>query len=193
MLSSESGVNLLFEAAAEFGRFSDDRNWRYCVIGGLALLRWGEPRTTQDVDFALLTGFGEEERFVREILDRFEPRIEKALDFALKNRVLLVATASGVDIDISLGALPFEEEMTDRAEHFEFFPGLVLPMCTAEDLIVMKAFAGRPHDWRDIEGIVSRQGQRLDAAYVFRHLELLCELKEDAATIPHLEGLLGKR
>jgi len=37
-------VNLLFEAAAEISRFFSDRNWRYCVIGGLALQRWGEPR-----------------------------------------------------------------------------------------------------------------------------------------------------
>lgn len=189
----EDDVNLLFEAAADIGWFFGERGWRYCVIGGLALQRWGEPRTTQDVDISLLTGIGDEERFVRDILARFAPRIHAAREFALRNRVLLVTTTSGVDIDISLAALPFEEEMTARAVEFEFFPGLVLPMCTAEDLVVMKAFAGRPRDWLDIEGIVKRQGSRLDAAYVLRHLELLCELKEDAATVPRVEKLLGMK
>ena len=51
-------MNALFEAAKEVGGFMSARKWRYCVIGGLAVLRWGEPRTTLDVDIALMTGFG---------------------------------------------------------------------------------------------------------------------------------------
>ena len=39
--------------------------WRFCVIGGLALQRWGEPRETIDVDVTLLTGFGRNRRSSR--------------------------------------------------------------------------------------------------------------------------------
>lgn len=38
---------------------------QFCFIGGLALLRWGEPRTTRDTNLTLLTGFGGEERFIK--------------------------------------------------------------------------------------------------------------------------------
>jgi len=61
----------------------------------LALQRWGEPRETVDVDLTLLTGFGNEERFVEILLGRFEARIEKAAEFALTRRVLLLRAPSG--------------------------------------------------------------------------------------------------
>jgi hypothetical protein len=40
------------------------RRWEFCLIGGLAVQRWGEMRTTLDVDITLLTGFGREEEFI---------------------------------------------------------------------------------------------------------------------------------
>ncbi len=190
MLIREDGVNLLFEAAADIGRFFDSKGWRYCIIGGLAVQRWGEPRTTQDVDLTLLTGFGNEETFAREILTHYAPRISTALEFSLRSRVLLITMPNGAAVDVAFGALSFEEEMLARAVNFEFAPGLILPMCTAEDLLVSKAFAGRPHDWSDIEGIIKRQGKRLDHPYIFRQLELLCALKEDDEIIPRVKGLL---
>jgi hypothetical protein len=42
--------NPLLHAAAEIQRFFGEREWRFCFIGGLALLRWGQPRFTRDVD-----------------------------------------------------------------------------------------------------------------------------------------------
>jgi hypothetical protein len=59
-------VNELFTAAREVGDFMKARQWEFCVIGGLAVQCWGEPRLTRDADLTLLTGFGEEERYVDE-------------------------------------------------------------------------------------------------------------------------------
>ena len=39
----------------------------------------------------------------------------------------------------------------------------------------MKAFAARPKDWMDAEGIVARQGRRLDRAYILPRLQELSE------------------
>jgi len=62
----------VYRAAADLQRRFQERSWRFCLIGGLALQRWGEPRETIDVDVTLLTGFGGEESFVREILERLD-------------------------------------------------------------------------------------------------------------------------
>ena len=43
-------VNGLFAAAADILAFCAARGWRCCVIGGVAVQRWGEPRQTRDVD-----------------------------------------------------------------------------------------------------------------------------------------------
>lgn len=113
-------------------------------------MRWGDPRLTRDVDVTIVTGFGQEEPVIRALVERFSPRIDDAAGFARDNRVLLLETG-GVPIDVSLGALPFEQRAADRATPFEIGPGESLRTCGAEDLIVHKAFAGRDRDWADIE------------------------------------------
>jgi hypothetical protein len=58
----------LFEAALELQNFFIARRWKFCLTGGIAVLRWGEPRFTRDVDVTLLTGFGREDVFIAPIL-----------------------------------------------------------------------------------------------------------------------------
>lgn len=99
-------MNALFVAAKEVCDFMRKRKWKFCIIGGLAVQRWGEPRETLDVDLTLLTGLGGEERFVFVLLNAFRPRIAHAAEFALSRRVLLIRASNGKAIDISLGGLP---------------------------------------------------------------------------------------
>ncbi len=176
-------MNALFSAAKEIGEFMDSQGWEYCVIGGLAVLRWGEPRMTRDIDLSLLTGVGREKSFIQPLLSQFPSRLSDALTFALENRVLLLRTSNGTDVDVSLGALNFEFDMHKRATLFEFAPDCVLPVCSAEDLFIMKAFAARDRDRIDAESIVTRSGSSLDTAYIMKHLELLAELKESSDII----------
>jgi hypothetical protein len=92
-------VNAIIAAAAEFQAFCEAEGWRFCFNGGLAVLRWGEPRETIDVDLTLLTGFGREEAFISALLGRFKGRIDDVAAFALRNRVLLLQAESGVGIE----------------------------------------------------------------------------------------------
>lgn len=179
----------VYRAAADLQQRFRERGWRFCLIGGLALQRWGEPRETIDVDVTLLTGFGGEETFIRQILAWYEPRVADPARFALENRVLLVQAASGVGIDIALGGMPFEESTVARATPYEFAPGILLVTASAEDLIVMKSFASRPKDWVDVEGIVIRQADRLDWAYIDSQLRPLVALKEEPEILERLETM----
>ena len=183
-------MNELTKLALELQQFCDERGWKFCLIGGLAVQHWGEPRFTKDVDMTLLTGFGGEEPYVDAWLAAFEPRIGDAKAFALANRVLLLRSRSGIGIDIALGALPFESDAIKRAPLIELEPGAKLRLCSPEDLIVMKCFASRVQDWLDVRGILVRQGvSRLDWNYVFKHLTPLCEIKEEPQIIARLERL----
>jgi len=181
-------VNPLFEAAAEIQAFFAERGWQNTVIGGLAVQRWGEPRQTRDVDLALLTGIGHEHEFTDTILRTFQGRRQDARAFALTYRVLLIQSTAGVPLDISLAALPYEERVMSRSGPFAFTPDCKITTCSAEDLVVLKAFADRPQDWIDVEGIIVRQRGGLDRALVRRELRELLELKEDMAP----EGMLTK-
>jgi hypothetical protein len=179
-------VTALFAAAAELQAVCFEHQWRFCFIGGLAVLRWGEPRETVDVDLTLLTRFADERRFISILAGRFAARIDHVEAFALERRVLLLRATSGVGLDIALGGLPFEEAAVERATDFAFPIDVRLRTCSAEDLLVLKAFADRPKDWLDIDGILVRQEGRLDWPHIERHLAVLGELKEEPALLPRL-------
>ncbi|MBM3777625.1 MAG: hypothetical protein FJW23_05200 [Acidimicrobiia bacterium] len=172
-------MNPLHEAARELLTFLDESGWKACLIGGLVVQRWGEPRLTHDVDVAVLTAYGEEVPVINALLGTFRSRRDDARDFALANRVLLLRASNGVDLDVSLAAFDFEREVLDRATTFEFEPGLHLRTCSADDLIVYKLVAGRPRDLGDVESTVLRQATGLDADRVRRWIAIFAELKED--------------
>ena len=177
----------VIRAAAELQAICDAQRWRYCFIGGLALQRWGEPRETVDVDLTLLTGFGGEKPFVEILLGHFPARIADAAQFAMTHRVLLLKAKSGVGLDIALGALPFEQCAVDRSSIFAFPGNVLIRTCSAEDLMVMKAFATRGKDWVDIEGIITRQTGQLDWSYIESQLQPLAELKGEPQILAELQ------
>jgi hypothetical protein len=181
----------LIAAASELQTFFDRRRWKYCFIGGLAVQKWGQPRFTSDVDMTLLTGFGREAGFIDTLLAHFDARFPDARAFALQNRVLLLKNKSGTDIDVSCGGFPFEESVVARARKITIIPGVRLKLCSAEDLVVLKAFASRPIDWQDIEGIIAKQtAAKLDLKYIFAQLEPLAALKEEPEIVDKLRKLI---
>jgi hypothetical protein len=183
-------MNPLLDAARQLQDFFEARRWRFCLIGGIALLRWGNPRFTRDVDVSLMTGFGREDDFILPLLDAgYKGRITDAAAFARRNRVLLITAPNGVPVDIALAALPFEAQAVARATPFEFAPGCALRTCSAEDLMVLKLFASRPQDVVDVESVAARLGRSLDWTYVATNLAPLAEAKEDPAIMLELQRL----
>jgi hypothetical protein len=185
-------LNGLYVAAAEIQTFCERRGWRFCFIGGLALIRWGAVRQTQDVDLTLLTGF-DDERFIDDLLETFPARIQDAKSFALRNRVVLISAANGTPLDVSLGGLPFEEEMVSRSSLFAYLPSIRLNTASAEDIVILKSFAGRTKDWADVESIVERQAGKLDWPLIFRELTPLCELKDSPESLERLKLVRDQR
>lgn len=180
----------LLQAALEVQRFFDENRWNFVLIGGLAVLRWGQPRTTIDVDGTLVTNFIDEEEYIDTALARFSSRIPHAKDFAVQNRVLLLQASNGVGIDISLGGLPFEQQMVERSSKYTFEKGCDLRICSAEDLIVLKAFAARDKDWADVDSILRRQAGKLNVDYIFTNLRPLCEIKDAPEIVERLHKMI---
>jgi hypothetical protein len=184
-----SELTPVLAAASELVSFCREREWSNCLIGGLAVQRWGEPRFTRDADLTLLTGFGSESAFIEELVRNFAPRRPDAAEFALRARVVLIKAGNGVDLDVALGALPFEERSVQRSSDYVFRERCVLPTCSAEDLIVHKVFAGRDRDWADVRGVLSRQGTKLDLSLIQNELRPLLEAKEDSESMAKFKRL----
>lgn len=176
-------------AASEVQRYLSHAGERFCFIGGIALQRWGEPRLTRDVDVTVLSPYGEEGRMADQLLAAFGPRIENAREFAVRNRVLLVESKGGIAVDVVFGAIPFEERCVARSTEWALAADVVLRTCSAEDLVVLKAFASRPQDWLDVESIAVRQRSVLDWNLVFEELEPLAAVCEAPGLLDRLRQL----
>ncbi len=127
---------------------------RGVIIGGIAASLLGAPRFTVDLDAVFLISLSDIPTLLQAASRQgIEPRIQDIEAFARKNRVLLLRhTASGTDIDLSLGMLPFEIEMVERSNLLEVGP-IKLRLPAPEDLIILKAVAHREKDVADIRAI----------------------------------------
>jgi hypothetical protein len=92
-------------------------------------------------------------------------------------------------VDIALGALAYESEMIQRAADAQFGPDIALRICSAEDLLVLKAFADRPQDRADIVGIAQRSGRRIDWDAVEVRLAPLAAAKDAPDIMNRLRAL----
>lgn len=147
-----------FRAAIEaLQRLMEKFNERGVIIGGVAVGFLGKPRFTADIDAVFLLSIKDIPQFIELAqAEGIVPRITDAADFARKNRVLLLKhNLTETDIDISLGILPFEEELVQRART-QSLAGLTIRLPTPEDLIIMKAIAYRAKDLDDIRAIASK-------------------------------------
>ena len=87
---------------------------------------------------------------------------------------------------------PFFLQAGQRASEFDFGPGLKLLTCSAEDLVVLKAFAGRGQDWVDLEYVLVRQRRTLDWRLVVEELKPLLDLRETPENLDKLQQLRSK-
>lgn len=128
------------------------------IIGGVAASILGRPRATRDVDALVLIDEKDWDRFLAAGSEfGFIARITNPVGFARKAKVLLVRhEPSGIDVDITLGTLPFEKEAVTNAVWVNI-RGVRFPLPIAEDLVIMKAVAHRPRDLADIESIIDAQ------------------------------------
>ena len=93
-----------------------------------------------------------------------------------------------------MGLPGYEEEVMRRAVDYELEPAKRVRLCSAEDLIIHKAVAGRAQDVRDIEGVIYRQRNALDTKYIRRWLHDFAEVLGNPEVEQRFERpWLGKR
>ncbi|MBX3287716.1 MAG: nucleotidyltransferase [Acidobacteria bacterium] len=178
----------LVEEAAKLQAFLEREGYEFFFIGGLVVQVWGRPRLTQDIDLTVFTNLTNEEEFVNKFLTRFDPKFHDADQFALTNRVLPMFAKNGIGIDLTLGGISAVSEPLRRSSYQRFTKEIDLKVCSAEDLIILKAFAARPQDWLDIETILIRQ-KDLDWDYIDSSIEAVSIYEDLTYRIDQLHNL----
>lgn len=152
------------------------------IIGGVAAIAQGAARLTTDIDATVLAGVEEVESLVTAFRKAgVSPRQADAEAFARENRVLLLRhDTSGVEIDLSIAGLSFEERALGRAELREL-GGIKVRVAHPTDLIIYKMVAHRTRDLDDAEAMVRLHRNRIDFAEVDASVREFARLLEDAA------------
>lgn len=182
----------IFEAAAEVADFLDEQDVAYAFLGGLVIQHWGEPRLTRDVDVVVGVSSEREGAFLQAAVGRFRPRLENAVDFARRHRMLLLSASDGTPVDLSLGIPGYEDEVMRRALSVSFGGPRPVRIVTAEDLVVHKCVAGRARDLEDVERVLVRQRLKLDLRYTRKWLRAFAPIVEGHDVREVFESALRK-
>lgn len=151
----------LIEGFLLLNHFLQKEKFRYCLIGGIAAGYWGEPRFTQDMDFAIVSRTGSLESLTK---------ILKSAGFRVQNKgdsQIQVKGQQDLDFqaDFILAELDYQDWVVQRAVSVAIFD-VEVPIASPEDLIILKLIANRRRDLLDVENILKRCLPTLDKKYL---------------------------
>ena len=146
----------------------EQRQIPYMIIGGQAVLIYGEPRLTRDIDVTL--GVGPER--LADLVAFAEASgwrllVEAPQEFVQRTLVLpCLDPESRIRIDFIFSHSAYEQQAMKRVQRVGIGKAAVC-FAAAEDVIVHKIIAGRPRDLEDVRSILLKN-PGLDREYV-RH------------------------
>ena len=155
----------------------------YMLIGGQAVLLYGEPRLTKDIDVTLGTG-PERLEDVLNMVDGLGWRVlvETPETFVRQTLVLpCLEPQSGIRVDFIFSFSPYEQQAIERVRRVPMGKAQVC-FASVEDLIVHKIVAGRPRDLGDVKNVLIKSPD-VDVVYIRRWLEQF----EDTVSEPLLK------
>ncbi|MDI6787881.1 MAG: nucleotidyltransferase [Planctomycetota bacterium] len=151
----------------------------YMVIGGQAVLLYGTPRLTNDIDITLgvdIDRLNDVVSIVRKLHLRIIPTDYRK--FTTDTMVLpLEDRKSGFRVDFIFSFTPYEIKAIAKARRIKLGRAVVRFACP-EDVIIHKIFAGRPRDLEDVKSILIKN-QGLDIKYIRKWLRTLGSIQEN--------------
>ena len=149
----------------------DQSGLPYMIIGGQAVLYYGEPRFTKDIDITLGvdTGGLAEVTSLTARLD-LNPLVKDVEDFVKKTMVLPAQDRStGIRVDFIFSHSFYERQAIDRVRTIRF-GAVSVKIASLEDVVIHKIVAGRPRDIEDIKNMLLKNPD-YDKGYVIHWLK----------------------
>jgi predicted nucleotidyltransferase len=167
--------DLIKKIAGELGK----NHIPYMIIGGQAVLYYGEPRFTKDIDITL--GISHDKLTdVLAIAENLKLKLltENPNDFVKKTMVLpAIDEVSSLRVDFIFSFTEFERHAIGRSIEVKI-DEVPVKFASLEDIIVLKIFAGRERDLEDVRNIILKN-PHFDKKYVEKWLEIFSENNGD--------------
>jgi predicted nucleotidyltransferase len=131
----------------------NDRNVKYLVIGGYAVIQYAEPRYTKDLDLWISTDSSNATAVFGALRDFGAPLADMTVEDFSEDGFFYQMGVPPVRVDILMGipGIEFETAWDNRVE--VDFDGLPVAFISKEDLITAKRAAGRPQDLMDADAL----------------------------------------
>jgi hypothetical protein len=135
------------------------------VIGGQAVLLYGEPRLTKDIDITLGVGIEHLSDVISVAAKSDLKCLVDAESFTRKTMVLPCQDLNtGIRVDFIFSFSLYEKQAIQRARKVKL-GNKVVHFASLEDLIIHKMIAGRPRDLEDIHGLLLKN-PNVDLSYI---------------------------
>jgi predicted nucleotidyltransferase len=183
---------MMFESLiAKIAEELDRAGLPYIIIGGQAVLFYGTPRMTKDIDITLGVDTGSLDVVVQavksigaEIIpDDFKAFVERTYVLPAMDK------ESGIRIDFIFSFTSYERQAIARAVP-ALLGGTKVMFAAVEDVIIHKVFAGRPRDLEDVRSLLVKN-PGIDRHYVKKWLKEFEKSPEKEALLNTFEGILS--
>jgi len=166
------------------------RNIPYMLIGGQAVLLYGEPRLTRDIDITLGVDVDKIDDVISVAHDlALKILPENIEDFVRKTMVLpAIHEETGIRIDFIFSFSPYERQAIAQAKKVRMLDQDI-HFAAPEDVVIHKIVAGRPRDVEDVRGILLKTPD-MDIVYVRKWLDDFSAGLEDDEIKKRLESVL---
>lgn len=165
----------------------------YAIIGGMAVVLYGEPRLTMDIDVNVILAHADLDFFLNAAKEfGFLPECPRPKSFAKKTGVIpmkFMRTKPPGFCDVIIAENPIEYSALKRSR-MRKIGVLKAKFITAEDLLIHKIASDRPRDLQDAQGILARQRGKLDSFYILSWLKKIDKANKGASLVALFKSLM---
>ena len=154
------------EILSRIGASLTKHNLSYMIIDGQAVLLYGEPRLTRDIDITLGVNADHLNDLLAVVQElSLKPLPENVESFVRQTMVLpALDETTGIRVDFIFSFTSYESEALKRTKKVKILEQEVC-FASPEDVIIHKVFAGRPRDIEDAKTIVLKN-PGIDVQYI---------------------------
>jgi hypothetical protein len=178
------------EILSKIGASLQKHTLPYMIIGGQAVLLYGEPRLTRDIDITLGVNVDRLKDLIKVIQEMSLKPIPENVELFVQQTMVLPAIddTTGIRVDFIFSFTPYETQAIQRAKKVEFL-GQEVCFASPEDVVIHKIFAGRPRDIDDVKAIMMKN-PLLNIQYIRSWLREFDEVSDAKVFLKIFEKIL---
>jgi predicted nucleotidyltransferase len=171
----------------------DQEKIPYMIIGGQAVLIYGRPRLTRDIDITL---GADTDKFasIEQVCKKLKLKLltDNPQDFMRDTKVLPVEEPdSKVRVDFIFSSTLYEAQAIKNAKQV-LIVNYPVKFASCEDVIIHKMIAGRAIDEEDVKSILAKNRDIIDFEYIDKWLSEFSKITEHEGVLARFNNMLKK-